>query len=305
MYNVSFRQVQIFVCIAQSHTFAQAAEKMCLSQPALSSSIKKMESQLGGLMFSRTTRKVELSPEGRQFLPVAVRLMGDWQDAFSDLHNLFSLGQGTLSIAAMPSFAAGLLPSILQQFKTEFPNIKLSVTDVVMESVIKDVQAGRAEIGFSFEHEKMDGLEFHSILTDDFIAVLPVNHPLSEHQALSWSHIALYPFVAMNKGSAIRKWIDSFMEINHLSLNIVVEASQLATLGQFVKHDLGVSVVPALCQEQMLSKDLLCLRIHQSGLSKRVGVIRQKNGNVSSVATSFWQWTVDNISYPNRTHTGK
>ncbi|MBL4631186.1 MAG: LysR family transcriptional regulator [Paraglaciecola sp.] len=299
MYNVSFRQLQIFVSIAQSHTFAQAAEKMCLSQPALSSAIKKMELQLGGLLFSRTTRKVELSPEGRQFLPVAVRLIGDWQEAFSDLHNLFSLGQGKLSIAAMPSFAAGLLPGILQQFTSEFPNIKLSVADVVMESVIKDVQAGRAEIGFSFEHDKLDGLEFYPILTDNFIAVLPANHPLSEHHILSWSQIALYPFVAMNKGSAIRQWIDSYMEINHLSLNIVVEASQLATLGQFVKHDLGVSVVPALCQEQMLTKDLLCRKIHQSGLRKRVGIIRQKKGNLSSVAESFWKWTLKNISYPN------
>jgi LysR family carnitine catabolism transcriptional activator len=270
---------------------------MCLSQPALSSAIKKMESQLGGLLFSRTTRKVELSPEGRQFLPVAERLIADWQEAFSDLHNLFSLGRGKLSIAAMPSFAAGLLPGILQQFKTEFPNIKLSVADVVMESVIKDVQAGRAEIGFSFEHEKMDGLEFHPILTDNFIAVLPANHPLSKHQMLSWSQIAMYPFVAMNKGSAMRQWIDSFMEIHHLSLNIVVEASQLATLGQFVKHELGVSVVPALCQEQMLSKNLVCLKIYQSGLSKRVGIIRQKNGNLSTVAASFWKWAVNNVFY--------
>ena len=87
--------------------------------------------------------------------------------------------------------------------------------------------------------------------------------------------------------------------MNHLSLNIVVEAGQLATLGQFVKHDLGVSVVPALCQEQMLSKNLVCLKIHQSGLSKRVGVIRQKSGNLSSVASSFWQWTVQNVSYPS------
>ena len=297
MHNVSYRQLQIFVSIGQSPTFAQAAEKMCLSQPALSSAIKKMESQLGGLLFSRTTRKVELSPEGRQFLPVAERLIADWQEAFSDLHNLFSLGRGKLSIAAMPSFAAGLLPGILQQFKTEFPNIKLSVADVVMESVIKDVQAGRAEIGFSFEHEKMDGLEFHPILTDNFIAVLPANHPLSKHQMLSWSQIAMYPFVAMNKGSAMRQWIDSFMEIHHLSLNIVVEASQLATLGQFVKHDLGVSVVPALCQEQMLSKNLVCLKIYQRGLSKRVGIIRQKNGNLSTVAASFWKWAVNNVFY--------
>ena len=103
----------------------------------------------------------------------------------------------------------------------------------------------------------------------------------------------------MNKGSAIRQWIDSFMEMNQLSLNIVVEASQLATLGQFVKHDLGVSVVPALCEEHMLSKNLRCLKIDQSGLSKRVGVIKQQHGNLSSVAASFWQWTVNNIFYPS------
>jgi LysR family carnitine catabolism transcriptional activator len=292
--NISFKQLQIFVCLAKSHNFAQAAEKICLSQPALSSSIKKMETELGGLLFFRTTRKVELTPEGMNFLPVAERLISDWQDAFSDLHNLFSLGRGKLSIAAMPSFAAGLLPEILQQFKTEHPNIKLSVTDVVMESVIKNVQGGRVEIGFSFEHEKMDGLEFHSIFTDNFIAILPASHPLGQNQSLVWSQIALYPFVAMNKGSAIREWIDSFTQNQNLSLNVVAEASQLATLGQFVKHDLGVSVVPFLCHQQMLSKGLICLPIDDGGMSKKVGVIKQKNANLSAVAEAFWQWVLTN-----------
>jgi LysR family carnitine catabolism transcriptional activator len=290
MHNVSFRQLQIFVCVAQSHTFAQAAQKMCLSQPALSSAVKKMESQLGGVLFARTTRKVALSPEGLQFLPVAERLIQDWNNAFTDLHNLFALGEGTLSIAAMPSFAAGLLPQILQSFKADFPKIKLSVADVVMESVIKDVQAGRAEIGFSFEHDEMEGLEFLPIFTDNFIAVLPATHPLCQNPFISWSQISLYPFVAMNKGSAIRHWIDTFMAEQKHPLNIAVEASQLATLGQFVKHNLGVSVVPHLCQEHMLSKGLICLKIQDGGLSKRVGILRQQKGNLSSVANTFWQW---------------
>lgn len=298
-HNVSFKQLQIFVCIAQSHTFAQAADKMYLSQPALSSAIKKMESQLGGLLFSRTTRKVELTPEGQQFLPVAQRLIDDWQEAFTDLHSLFSLGRGKLSIAAMPSFASGLLPEILQKFKTEYPNIRLSVEDVVMESVIKNVQQGRVEIGFAFESEKMEGLDFHPIFTDNFIVVLPANHPLCDYPCVSWSNIALYPFVAMNKGSAIRQWVDSYMQQHDLSLNVVVEASQLATLGQFVKHDLGISVVPALCQEQMYNKGLVCLPIEPSGLSKQVGIMKAKNGNLSTVASSFWQWAVSNVVYAN------
>lgn len=296
MSKVTFKQLQVFVCLAQSQTFAHAAEKMCLSQPALSSALKKMEQQLGGSLFARTTRKVELSPEGVQFLPVAQRLIADWHEAFADLHNLFSLGRGKLSIAAMPSFAAGGLPEILQQYKTLFPNIKLSVTDVVMESVIKDVQAGRAEIGFSFESEHLEGLEFNPIFTDHFIVVLPLDHPLSQSASLTWAEITQYPFVAMNKGSAIRKWIDVYVQQHHMSLDIVVEASQLATLGQFVKHELGVSIVPSLCQEQMENKGLVCREIENSGLSKRVGIIRQKNSNLSSVAKSFWRWAENNIA---------
>ncbi|MEP2653472.1 MAG: LysR family transcriptional regulator, partial [Paraglaciecola sp.] len=171
--NVSFKQLNIFVCIANSHTFAEAAEKICLSQPALSSALKKMESQVGGELFSRTTRKVELTPEGKLFLPIAKRLIYDWQQAFSDLHNLFSLGQGNLSIAAMPSFAAGLLPSILHKFTGLYPNIKLAVNDVVMERVIQNVKEGRVEVGFSFETEKMEGLEFQPLFEDCFMVVLP------------------------------------------------------------------------------------------------------------------------------------
>jgi LysR family carnitine catabolism transcriptional activator len=296
--NISFRQLQIFVAIAKSTTFAEAAEKMYLSQPALSTSIKKMEANLGGSLFVRTTRKVALSPEGEQFLPIAQRLIRDCETAFLDLKTVFTLGQGQLSIAAMPSFAAGWLPGILQQYREKYPNIRLSVADVVMESVIKDVQQGRAEIGFTFEHAKMEGLDFHGIFTDHFIAVLPQGHVLCEHAVLSWQQICHYPFVSMNQGSAIRQWIDSYMLEAQLQLNIVVEASQLATLGQFVKHDLGVSVVPELCREQMLNKGLSCLPIEQSGLSKKVGMIRQTNGRLSSVAESFWQWAIANISYP-------
>ncbi|MGS2721503.1 LysR family transcriptional regulator [Paraglaciecola aestuariivivens] len=296
MPNITYKQLQIFVCIAQSHTFAQAADKMCLSQPALSSALKKMEMQLGGSLFSRTTRKVELSPEGQQFLPVAERLIADWQEAFADLHNLFSLGRGKLSIAAMPSFASGGLPGILQRYKSAYPNIKLSVNDVVMESVIKAVQAGRAEIGFSFENEHLEGLEFYPIFTDNFIAVLPPEHPLNKNSQVSWAELSNYPFVAMNKGSGIRHWIDNYTEQNALNLDVVVEASQLATLGQFVKHGLGVSVVPFLCQEQMQNKGLVCLEIQHSALSKRVGMIKQKGENLSSVAKSFWDWAVDNIA---------
>ena len=292
MPNVSFRQVQAFICVARSATFAEAAEKMCLSQPALSTAIKKMENQLGGVLFSRTTRKVELSPEGALFLPVALRLMNDWEDAFSDLHHLFALGRGKLSIAAMPSFAAGQLPHILQGYQTAFPNIKMSVADIVMELVYKEVREGRVEIGFTFEHERQEGVIFQPLFSDHFMLILPDGHPLAANTPVEWDDIVKYPFVAMNKNSAMRGWIESHVTHLGMSLNVVTEASQLSTIGQFVKHGLGISVVPGLCQQNMQDSGLICLPLQNSGLSKQVGMIKTNRDNLSVAAHSFWQWLV-------------
>jgi LysR family carnitine catabolism transcriptional activator len=296
MKNITFRQVQAFICVARCATFAEAAEKMFVSQPALSSAIKKMEIQLGGDLFSRTTRKVELSPEGALFLPVALRLMNDWEEAFSDLHTLFSLGRGKLSIAAMPSFAAGQLPQILQLYQAEFANIKLSVADIVMELVYKEVREARVEIGFTFEHERQEGTIFHPLFTDDFMVILPSAHPLAALSSIQWQDIVNYPFVAMNKSSAMRGWIENHVQLLGFKLNVVAEAGQLATLGQFVKHGLGVSVVPCLCQEQMSSKGLVCIPLKNSGLSKRVGMVKISRSNLSVAADTFWQWVIDNQS---------
>ena len=287
---VSYRQLQVFVQVAQSSTFAEAAQKMCLSQPALSSAIKKMEEQVGGALFSRTTRKVTLSPEGEDFFPTAIRLLNDWQDAFSDLQQVFSMGRGKLSIAAMPSFAVGYLPAILLKFQSRFPNVKVSVADIVMEQVIKAVSEERVALGFTFETEQLNGLEFYPMFSDEFIAVLPRLHPLNHASEVSWTELAQYPFIAMNRGSAIRRWVDSYYDTLNIKLNMVAEASQLATLGQFVEHGLGVSIVPGLCRQQMQRLGLLCLPIHGEGLSKRVGMVKKKQGNMSVSAQALWDW---------------
>lgn len=294
MKNISFKQVQSFICVASSATFAEAADKMFLSQPALSSAIKKMELQLGGTLFSRTTRKVELSPEGALFLPVAQRLMNDWDEAFNDVHNLFAMGRGKLSIAAMPSFAAGLLPKILRSFQLQFSNIKMSVSDVVMELVYKEVREGRAEIGFTFEYERHEGTTFYPLFTDSFMVILPHNHPLSGRKQLNWQDIASAPFVAMHKTSAMRGWIDNKTKQQGFELNVVADAGQLSTLGQFVANGLGISVVPCLCHEQIFSKGLVCLPLENSGLNKKVGMIKNSRNKLSVAADSFWNWVVEN-----------
>lgn len=285
--NISLKQVRAFVQVALCSNYAEAAEQMHLSQPALSIAVRNLEQIIGGQLFSRTTRKVQLTPEGVEFLPVAKRLLQDWEEACLDLNNLFSLQKGKLALAVMPSFANTLLPQVLLDFHHSFPNLSISVQDVVMESAMSAVLASRAELGIIFESDSLDGLEFLPLFENDFVMICPPEHPLSGEKEVSWKQVAKFAFVAMNWGSTLRRWIDEACNQKDLSLNITAEAGQLVTLGEFVAVGLGVSVVPALCQQQMESKGLICVPLINSGLIKKVGIIRRHRGTMSVAANKF------------------
>lgn len=285
--NISLKQVRAFVQVALCSNYAEAAEQMHLSQPALSIAVRNLEQSIGGKLFSRSTRKVELTPEGVEFLPVARRLLQDWEEACLDLNNLFSLQKGKLTLAVMPSFANTLLPSLLLNFHDTFPNLSISVQDVVMESVMAAVLASRAELGITFASESMDGLDFIPLFENDFVVICPPEHQLATKSGVNWPQVAGYEFVAMNWGSTLRRWIDEACAQQELSLNITAEAGQLVTLGEFVSVGLGISVVPALCQQQMESKGLKCVQLKNSRLNKQVGIIRRQRGTMSVAANKF------------------
>ncbi|MFC4699192.1 LysR family transcriptional regulator [Glaciecola siphonariae] len=293
--SVSYKNMCAFVSVAQSNTFAEAAEKLCLSQPALSTSIKNMETQLGGPLFIRSTRRVTLTPEGEVFLPVAKRLINDWDSALNDVKDLFSIQKGRLAVASMPSFAEGHLAHLLQHYHETYPKITLRVLDVVMERVIDAVQTGRADIGFVFEPESLQGLSFAPLLEDSFCAVMPAQHELVGLSAISLSDIKPYPLVAMNTGSSIRLWVDKAFNQANITQEIVAEASQLGTLGQLVKTGLGLAIVPQLCKQQMLNKSLRCVPLKDSGLKKRVGMIARSPGALSNAGQSLWQMALKTV----------
>ncbi|RDV26003.1 LysR family transcriptional regulator [Alteromonas aestuariivivens] len=290
---ISYRNMLAFIQVADSATFAEAAEKLHLTQPALSSAIKKMESQLGGKLFSRTTRRVQLTPEGCALLPAARRLVGEWDETFEDMQNLFAMQQGKLTIAAMPSFAESYLPGYLKQYRNHWPNIRLRILDIVMEQVIDSVLNGKAEIGFTFEPESLDGLDFIPFFEDRFMAVFASEHPYALQTKISVEELLKCPFIAMNRGSAVRGWTDSLVPEGWF-LNIVAETGQLSSVRQFIAQDIGVSVVPQLCREQMESQGLICLPIDGNPLVKRVGMVKASRGSISVAGQALWEQCMAN-----------
>lgn len=284
---ISIKNLQAFTVLAKCQSFAEAAQQLHISQPALSSSIKKMEGQLGGALFSRSTRSVKLSPEGVSFLPVAKRLLDDWDNALDDVKQLFKLEKGLLTIASMPSFAEGVLPDLLASFGYAQPNIGIRVHDVVMELAIDSVLSERSEIGFVFEPEEKDTLNFYPMFDDEFIVIMPPKHPLNVCSEITLDSLLEYPFVSMNRGSITREWVDQKLSSTERKIRTTVEASQFSTVGNLVYSGLGIAIVPSIVQGQMEAKGCLSRTVSDLNIVKRVGLITPKHGALSSAAKAF------------------
>ena len=285
--SVTVRQLQCFVAVARARSFAEASALLHLSQPALSIAIRNLEEAVGGKLLERSTRAVALTPEGAQFLGVVQRLLGDWERSLEDVHNLFALRRGKLDIAAIPTFASSLLPQILADYHRQFPDINITVHDVITESVVEMVRAGRAELGVTFDPGDAQDLHFAPLFRDRFVAVLPAAHPLLARDTLRWRDLAEFPYITLQRPSSIRLLIDRILQEHKLELVPSFEAHQLASIGRMVAADLGISVVPALSSSQMEEMGAVCRGIVAPVVTRHVGVITRKRHPLSAAAQAM------------------
>lgn len=284
---MNVKQLRAFLAVAQYLSFAQAGERLNLSQPALSLTIKSLEEDLGGQLLTRTTRNVSLTPEGETLLPLARQLMADWDNTEELLRQRFTLQMGRVSIAAMPSFAGNLLPGALKTFRGRYPRVNVAVHDVVNEQVLEMVGHRRVELGIGFEPESSNALSFTPFYMDRFVAVVSTESPLAGRAEVSWAELLNEDFIALQRPSAVRLLLEHAIESRHGRLSVAFESHQLSTIGRMVANGLGVSAVPSLCIEQMQELGACCVPLVEPRIERRIGLMMLADHKLSAAAQAL------------------
>ncbi|MCB5160723.1 LysR family transcriptional regulator [Marinomonas algarum] len=284
---MNIKQVRAFLAVAQSLSFASAATQLHLSQPALSLSIKGLEDNLGGKLFTRTTRHTALTPEGEALVPIARRLLAQWENAEDEMKQRFALQLGKISLASMPSFAASLLPKAIRNYHTSYPNIQVAIDDVLSDIVVEMVRNNQVELGISFEPINLLELSFYPLYDDHFLAILPSSHPLSEQECIAWRDLLAYDFITLQRPSSVRDLIENQVNQAGIELNVAFDAHQLSTVVRMVSESMGVAVVPSICRQQATEQGAVCRPIIAPSINRRVGVICQPRSHLSIAASAM------------------
>ncbi|MBQ0783212.1 MAG: LysR family transcriptional regulator [Amphritea sp.] len=287
MANITLKQLRAFVAVARTQSFTEACAQVHLSQPALSITIKNLEEEAGGALFSRTTRAIALTPEGEEFYPVAQKIIHDYDAALDDLTQRFALNRGRVVLAAMPSFASSLLPSIISDYRSLYPNVSMTVNDVIAEDVVDMVRNGQVEVGITFDPGRFDDLSFTPLFDDRFVAVIYPDHPLAQQETVAWQALLDNDFIALQRPSSIRLLIEAKLRQLGLQVSPEFETHQLATIGRMVATELGVSAVPSLCIQQMRELGAICRELDTPVMSRPVGILTRKRYPLSKAAVSL------------------
>ncbi|ENU39839.1 LysR family transcriptional regulator [Acinetobacter johnsonii] len=289
---MTLKQLKAFLVLARTLNYANAANELCLSQSALSLSIKTLEEELGGKLFKRNTRRVEITTEGQSLIPYAKKLLANWEDMEKDVKQRFKLNRGTLNIASMPFATHAVLPEVMHDFAQQHPNISFSIHDITNEKIIEKVQEGIFEIGICFEPKANDQLIFQPIFNEDFLALLPKHHVLAKQKSVTWLELCSCPFVTLQNPSIIRHVIEEHCAALQVVLDLKVECHQISSLSHFVAYGMGVSAIPRHFQKFIdLEKNVL-VEIEDNQAQLAVGIIYKKDYELSNMSSQFIETTL-------------
>src|ERR1700751_1823109 len=187
--NITLRQLYGFKAVADLGTFTARAERMRLAQPALSLNIRDLERELGARLFDRTTRRVELTAAGREFLQSVDKLIVDLEHAVQNARDLAERKRGRLVVAAPPLLAALIVPGAVADYKKRFPSIGVSVIDAQTNIIVDKVRSGEADCGIGTFAEAEEGIRRQSLFEDALMAWCPAQSPCARSSRLAWKDL--------------------------------------------------------------------------------------------------------------------
>lgn len=244
--NLSLRQLRAFDEVARQGAFAPAARELCITQSALSESVRQLEEALGMRLFDRTTRTVGLTSAGQAFLLDVRQAFDTLEQGVQHLSDLAAVRRGKVRIAAAPSVLAVLLLPALPRLRAAHPGVEVDLIEDSAEGIAQRVRDGLVDFGVGAAHPAGGDLFTQPLVSDQMGLVACADEPLLGKLSLQAADLAHLPFVGLTTDTAISQLLAVAPGMPANVLHTPLRVSNPALLFDAVRQGLGVSLIPAL-----------------------------------------------------------
>ncbi|MFI6943731.1 LysR family transcriptional regulator [Streptomyces sp. NPDC050418] len=245
--ELPLHQLHAFVVLAEELHFGHAATRLGIAQPPLSQQIRRLEDKVGHALFSREPGRIRLTPAGRELLPAARSVLSHLAEGLTAARDVGSGRAGRLRIGFAASLALTVLPSLLRTFREQFPAVELDIQEMTTTPQLAALRERTIDIGLLREPPAQDAeLDFETVLTEPFVAVLPASHPLAAQRAVRVEQLADQPFVLLPRavGPPLHDRIAGLCIAAGFTPRVAQHAVEWQTVCALVETGLGVSLAP-------------------------------------------------------------
>ncbi|WP_372921795.1 LysR family transcriptional regulator [Roseovarius sp.] len=286
--NVTLKQLRAFAEVARARGFTRAAERCGLSQPALTVAIRQLEEALGTALFERTTRRVRLSADGLAFLPTAERLLAEVDGAIQSMRAGAAAGRERVSVAALPSMAALVLPEAASAIMAEGPETVIHVRDANSSAVQRRVRAGEVDFGLGSLWENDSEIHVEPLLTDRFGLACREDHPLADSEGpLPWAALAPDPRLGFARDTGIRPLLETIGGRTNGLAQPRLELSNVTTAGAMLSEGLGVTAIPYMAFACLGRAALRFRPLEGPDVCRDIALLRRKGPPLAPAAARF------------------
>lgn len=243
---MNLRDLRYLVALAEHRHFGRAAAASFVSQPTLSTQIKKLEHELGVTLVERTPRKVLLTEVGREIAQRAREVLNEVDQIKAIARRTLDPESGTVRLGIFPTLGPYLLPHVVPHIRTRFPRLELLLVEEKTEAVLRLLREGRLDAGVLALPVHDDQLHAEFLFDEPFLLAVPGQHELSRRKALKLKDLADQSLLLLDDGHCLR---DQALEVCHLSgasEKSGFRATSLETLRQMVAANVGITLLPTL-----------------------------------------------------------
>ena len=286
---MEIRQLRAFVAIAELGTFTAGAQRVHVTQAAISMQIRQLEHELGARLFIRAPRRVMLTEAGEQLLQRARQILRDHDAAVDEIAELAGAERGRLRIgSASAMVTTDVLPLLLNELRRQHTGAEVTVSSGTSEALVQQILGGELDLAFVSLPVEARGINTERLSQDQLVAVASPRHRLAKQRTISAYSLAGEKLILGERGGNTRRLIDQFFAQAGVTLQVSMELSRQAAIRRMVEEDMGVGIVPLQTVADAVEKGrLVRWWIEGAQINWELGVARLTGGYESPIVQTF------------------
>ncbi|WP_150285507.1 LysR family transcriptional regulator [Rummeliibacillus sp. TYF-LIM-RU47] len=237
-------QIEIFIKVVDIGNFTKAGELLGMTQSGISHNISSLESELGIILLNRGRNGISLTDSGERIIRNMRNILTEAESIKQETASILGIKKGKIRIGSFSSFSSKMIPTIMSSFRKEFKGIEIEFYEGSYEQILRWVEDGKVDIGFTSLNRSTVGLDCIPLIKDRFVLIIPNYHRLREYEQVKVEEIGEEDFIMPRSGCEIS--IQAYLKEQGVSPQVQLSAVDNQTIIAMVREGLGLTIIPEL-----------------------------------------------------------